>query len=97
MDKIPSYVTKYLWDVPIGKLSVSKDRGFIIERVLEYGDLRAFEWINKSFAKEEIVKVLKRSKKISPKSGGFYALYYGIAKESLECIQRPFTQKQNRF
>ncbi len=97
MKKIPSYVTKYLWDVSLDKISISGDAEFIIERVLEYGNFDALDWINTTYGKEKIVRVLKKSRRISPKTGGFYALYYDVAKESLECIQKPFIQKQNRF
>lgn len=97
MKKIPSYVSRYLWDVAINKLSISGDADFIIERVLEYGHFKALKWINKTYEENRIIRVLKKSRRISPKTGGFYAIYYGVTKESLECTQKPFIQKQNRF
>jgi hypothetical protein len=97
MKAIPNFVSQYLWDVPLKNISISKNSNFIIERVLEYGDIEAFVWINSNYKKENIISVLRESKKISPKSGSFFALYYGINKEELECIRKPFTQKQNRF
>jgi hypothetical protein len=83
--------------VNLKTLSVNDHQYFIIERVLEYGDLESFLWIRNHFKKSEIVKVLKNSKKISPKTGNFYALYFGVPKKELLCIRKPFTQKQNRF
>lgn len=97
MRKLPAYISEYLWDVPKDKLSVSKNADFIIERVLEYGGTKALGWINENYDKEKIIKVLKNSKKISSKTGNFYALYYDIPKESLQCIKKPFTRKQDRF
>jgi hypothetical protein len=97
MSNIPSFVSQYLWDVPNDKISVKNDSNFIIERVLEYGNLESLNWLNEKYKKDQITKVLKTSKKISPKSGNFFALYYGIDKNTLLCIQKPFTQKQNRF
>ncbi|MBU0569595.1 hypothetical protein KKB40_02330 [Patescibacteria group bacterium] len=97
MNSIPKYITKYLWDVEIEKLDLQNHSVFIIERVLEYGDLEALWWINKSYKKDIITSTLKKSKKISSKSGNFYALFYNIPREKLLCIRKPFTQKQNRF
>lgn len=97
MDLIPKFITKYLWDVKIDSLSLDTHSGFIIERVLEYGDEDALLWLNTTFGKDRIAEVLKTSKKISSKTGNFYALYYNIPKEELLCIRKPFTQKQNRF
>ena len=97
MKKVPSYILKYLWDTPKDKVDANKHSSFIIERVLEYGDEKSIEWLNDTYKKGEIVSVLKEIKKISPKTGNFFALYYNIPKEELLCIQEPFTQKQNRF
>lgn len=94
---IPESVKKYLWDVDPESLTKSDHSDFIIERVLEYGDLDSLSWLLKNFDKANITKVLKESQKISPKTGYLYALYFGVPKEELICFQKPFTQKQNRF
>jgi len=97
MNKIPKYVRKYLWDVRLDAIDVKRHAGFVIERVLEYGDANSLGWLIKTYEKDEIVEILKKSKKISPKTGNFYALYFGISKKELLCIRKPFTQKQDRF
>ncbi len=88
---------KYFWDIKPDAISVDKDKKFIIERLLEYGDIAEIRWLEKQYDKKNIVDALKKSKRISSKTGNFFALYYGIAKQELECIRKPFTQKQNRF
>jgi hypothetical protein len=94
---LPDYITKYLWDVNADNISPTTHGEFIIERILEYGDTDSLKWIEKTYEKSKIIEVLKKSKKISPKTGNFYALYFNISKEELLCIRKPFTQKQNRF
>ena len=97
MDKIPEHIKNYLWDVNFDTLSTQEHKKFIIERVLEYGDTEAIDWMNKTYTKDEIVGILKTSKRISTKTGNFYAIIYNVPKEELECIKKPYTQKQNRF
>lgn len=97
MKTIPAFVSQYLWDLPLNKISSDNDSKFIIERILEYGDFDALDWVNKTYQRDQIIDVLRKSRKISPKTGNFYGLYYGIDRNSLECIRKPFTQKQNRF
>lgn len=94
---LPDYITKYLWDVNLKKISPKRHSEFVIERILEFGDFDSLKWIVEKYEKDKIIKVLKKSNKISPKTGNFYALYFGIPKEELLCIRKPFTQKQNRF
>jgi len=97
MNKVPSFITPLLWDVKISNINLETDKIFIIERVLEYGDLNAFNFILKTYDRPTIINTLKTSKKISTKSGNFYALVLNVKKEDLQCTQKPFTQKQNRF
>jgi len=94
---LPDTFNKYFWDVQTGKLSLEKDKKFIIERLLEYGDKNEIDWLERHYDKNIIIDTIKNSKKISSKTGNFFALYYGIPKEELECIRKPFTQRQNRF
>lgn len=97
MDQIPRFLHSYLWDTDINSLSMTKHFAYIIERILEYGDHNAVTWLNKNYSTEQITDILKKSKKISPKTGALMALLYNIPKDQLQCFQKPFTQKQNRF
>ncbi len=93
---LPQNVKKFLWDVNTDNLT-KFDSAFIIERILEYGDWNELEWLIKNFKKEEITNVLKNSKRISSKTGNFYALYFDIPKKEILCINKPFIRKQDRF
>jgi hypothetical protein len=97
MNNLPEFIKPLLWDVNIASLDLNLDQKFIIERVLEYGDLDSFNFILKTFDKNTIINILKTSKRLSTKSGNFYALVLNVNKDELLCIQKPFTQKQNRF
>lgn len=90
-------VEKLLWDVDLNKLSLTNHYIFIIERILEFGDFPEVRWMFKNYSKEQIITVLKQSKRISPKSGNFFANYLNIPKEELQCMKEPFTNKQDRF
>ncbi len=96
MNLIPKDLYKYFWDTKTKILPI-KNPGFVIERILEYGDEKALSWLDKNIDKKTIIDTLTNSKKISPKTGNFFALYYGIDRNKLLCIRKPFTQKQNRF
>jgi len=69
----------------------------MIERILELGDETAINWMNQQFTLDQIKEVLITSKRISTKTGIFYAKIYDVNEHKLECIQKPFIQKQNRF
>ncbi|MBU0535190.1 hypothetical protein KKC62_03410 [Patescibacteria group bacterium] len=80
---LPKNFDKYFWDVHTDKLSVDENYPFIIERLLELGDLEELAWVNNNYSKEKIAKTLCKSRRISPKTGNFFSLYYKIPKSSL--------------
>jgi hypothetical protein len=85
---LPKEFKRYFWDVDLEKVFLDKHAAFIIERLLEYGDLSELEWVNKNYSPEVIVETVKKSRRISPKTGNFYAIYYGIPKEDLICMKK---------
>jgi hypothetical protein len=94
---IPQPVKVLLWDVNPETISLSDSSQFIIERILEYGDLAEIKWMESTFSRKQIIETLMTSKRISSKSGNFFALKYNLEKETLLCLQQPFTNKQDRF
>jgi hypothetical protein len=88
---LPKDFGKYFWDTNIDKLSVDGNYSFIIERLLELGDLDELAWVNNNYSKEKIAETLYKSRRISPKTGNFFSLYYKIPKDSLvACMKKRF-------
>ncbi|MFZ2664034.1 MAG: hypothetical protein WAX66_01595 [Patescibacteria group bacterium] len=88
---LPKDFSKYFWDINANKLSVDENYSFIIERLLELGDLDELAWVNNNYSKEKIAETLHKSRRISPKTGNFFSLYYKIPKDSLPaCTKKRF-------
>ncbi|MFH1294988.1 MAG: hypothetical protein ABIH84_00155, partial [bacterium] len=84
----PASFNKYFWDVKPKELSVEKNADYIIERLLELGDLEQLEWLNNTYSKEKIVNTLQHSKRLTPKTCNFFSLYYNVPRESLTCTKQ---------
>lgn len=68
----PALKKRYLfWDVIIGKLSKETNWFFIIERILEYGDIEDWVWLKENFTTDQIVEVESKSRILSPKTRAF--------------------------
>ena len=94
---IPPKVISLLWDAKLADISLSKHKQYVIERVLEYGDLAEDKWLKSVYSIEDIIDVIKRSRQISIKTANYYSLIFNIPQEEILCFKQPFTQKQNRF
>lgn len=87
---LPKTLYKYFWDTKIETLSKDKNSTYIIERLLELGDIEELDWLNRNFTKDQILTTLQNSRRITPKTGNFFSLYYGISKESLTCMKKRY-------
>ena len=87
---IPTDFKRYFWDTDINKLSIEKNRNYIIERLLELGDIRELKWLKETYPKKDIIDTLKSSTRISPKTGNFFALYYQVSRDTLVCMKKRF-------
>ncbi len=97
--KLPSFLHFLFWDVDISKLDLKKDMRYVIERVLEYGDIKEVDWLFSTYSKDDVVYVLKESKRISEKTGNFFYIILDLneSRDSFQCLNKPYTQRQNRF
>ena len=59
---IPSKIKSLLWDIDISTIDLDKHYKFIIERVIEYGDIEEVKWMQSTFSKDQIIETLKRVK-----------------------------------
>lgn len=69
---IDQNLKKYFWDVDFEILDAKRHKTYILERILEMGDESAVLWMKKKFSKEDVLNVLKKSRKISKKSFNFW-------------------------
>jgi hypothetical protein len=84
------------WDVNLGELDEKKHSDFIIQRILERGDLDDLQWAMVMYGDEVVRNIfLKNFMKVDSKSQNFWCLFFNINK--LECIQNQSTKKQSLF
>jgi len=65
------------WDVNPEKINIRRNARYIIERVLEFGDIDAFRWIQEIYPTHLILEICTTSRKISEKSRIFWQIWLG--------------------
>ena len=65
------------WDTDPQKINIRRNARYIIERVLELGDLNAFRWIQEIYPARLILETCNTSRKISEKSRIFWNIWLG--------------------
>jgi len=56
------------WDVDREKLSSDKDWFFIIERILEFGDIDDLFWMKQTFPQDKIEDTVRKSRILSKRT-----------------------------
>lgn len=76
--RVPEEFAKFFWDTDTSRLNIKRHSRYIIERVLELGDLKAFTWIERLYPGSLIIEVVRESRKISERSKKFWAVWLGV-------------------
>ena len=93
LQKLPRRMYQYFWDVNPSQLAVDKYPEYVIERVLNLGDLQAVKWVWDVFGREKIVKVIKTSRQINLKTANFFSKLLGINPDEILCFNKEFQGK----
>ena len=84
---LPRSLHRFFWDVDPLKVNPAEKPHYVINRLLDKGDLAAARWVLRNFPKEMIVDTLKKIRDFSPRSARFWATYLGVSEEKVICLQ----------
>jgi len=76
---IPERFRFIFWDTRLSNIHIKRNARYIIERVLEFGNTDALNWLQKVYTVHNIISVLSLSKVISGKSKNFWTIWFGAA------------------
>ena len=94
---IPTAAQRFFWDVNLSSLDMRRHAYFIIERLLEYGDVESVRWMLRIYSRRRITRVLKTTRMLTPKAANFWAMYFEIPKRQIPCLNISFLKKQKNF
>lgn len=76
-NKVQQQYYSLFWDTDPHKIDIRRNARYIIERILEIGDLNAFRWIQEIYPTRLILETCNTSRKISEKSRIFWKIWLG--------------------
>ncbi|OIN88461.1 hypothetical protein COW80_04380 [Candidatus Beckwithbacteria bacterium CG22_combo_CG10-13_8_21_14_all_01_47_9] len=92
---IPKHLHKYFWDLNPAKLDAAKYPEYVIERLLNLGDLEAVRWTWDTFGRQKITDVVKTGRQITPKTATFFTKLLNLNPKEVFCLKRAFPVKPN--
>jgi hypothetical protein len=76
--RMPRRFKIYFWDTDISQLKLKQHSKYIIERLLEIGDLDSVLWLQRVYPTQVIINVLGTSRSLSEKSKNFWLTWFGV-------------------
>ena len=78
------------WDTDVKKIDLKKNAQYIIERVMDFGDVKEVKWMWNFYDKKVLKKVVVNPRRLRSISKNFWRLVLNIKKSKKE--NRPMTR-----
>ncbi len=88
---IPKELHPFFWDVNADSFDPAQHPQYTIGRILELGTEAAVAWMKSAFTEEEIKRVIREERRLSPRSANYWALVYRIPPEEVAALARQRT------
>jgi hypothetical protein len=75
---VPIRFSSLFWDTSLSNVHLKRNARYIIERILEFGDIDALEWLQRIYPVKTIIHVLYLNKVLSERSRNFWTLWFGV-------------------
>lgn len=83
---IPRHLRPFFWEVNTDSLDPHDYGEYVIGRLLEWGTDEAVAWMKVTFRAEEIKKVIREDRRLTPKSATYWALLYEIPSDEVAAL-----------
>lgn len=94
---LPYKFNKFFWDIDVSNLDIESRSVYIIERLLELGDLDAIKWVRDVYGDEKIVDVVSCSTRIGTRSANYYATLLELPKDRIKCLHKDYQSRHRRI
>ena len=88
---MPAFLKRYFWDSDFSTIDPQKFSTYVIERLLDLGDMDAIKWLFETYQKSEIKEVVKTTRRLSKKSLNYWLTVLDIEQWKTQALVR----KQN--
>lgn len=95
--KIPESLYKFFWDVNAQKVNPREKPYFVIQRLLDKGDIEGVKWVRKNFTSETIGETFYRMRDFRAKIGYFWTLFLDLEQSKVICIQPHYLKMRRQL
>ncbi len=76
LDTIPERFKKYFWDCDFENLGMQKYAFFIIERILNFGNVDSIKWLLSNTDRKMLMEVIEKSRNLNKKTRNYWRIIF---------------------
>jgi hypothetical protein len=74
------------WEIDAEDFDPRSYPRYTIGRVLEWGDERAYAWLQETFSEIQIENVIRGERRLTRRSANFWSLVYGLPRDEVAAL-----------
>lgn len=95
--QLPESLHGFFWDIDATKLKPSEKPYYVINRLLDKGNLEAAKWVLEYFPKKTIAETFRKIRDFSPWNGRFWANYLNLPEKEVACLQTSYLKTRRQL
>jgi hypothetical protein len=96
-EQLPSQFSRYFWDVSLDSIFIYPHRRFIIERLLNEGDLQSLQWLIKQYGMEQIRQTVCEARGLTRFTARFWQGYFKLREDEMRCFSTSWMSNESMF
>jgi hypothetical protein len=94
---VPNEFSHYFWDASIDSISIVTHTRYIIERLLNEGDVRSLRWVIQRFGMDAIKQVVCEARGLNRLTARFWQRYFGLREDEMRCFSTSWMSNESMF
>ncbi len=95
--KYSPFRQELFWDIDPKTIDTERNARYVIERILDLGNLHDTRWLQAHYPEEKIKRVILMSRRLHKKSANFWRVMYHIPVTNIQCLQPAFRVKRKTY
>lgn len=94
---IPPTLHRFFWDIDVATLDPSKNSLYVINRLLDKGNLEAARWVLRNFPEDIIKETFRTRRDFSPWNGRFWGHYLSLSEKEVACLEPSYLTQRRQL
>jgi hypothetical protein len=94
---VPHEFAHFFWDASIDDISIENHKRYIVERLLNEGDVQSLQWVIQLFGMDGIKQVICEARGLNRLTARFWQRYFQLREDEMRCFSTSWMSNESTF